>query len=552
MTGRRQLRVVLQARTSSVRMPAKVLLPLAGYPLVVLCAKRLARGGLDVVVATSDSPSDDALAETLTHASIQVFRGSLDDVLDRLTSAVGDLTENDTVVRATADNPFPDAAFLKNLVAFFDSHDIDYAGTNSPADGLPYGLSAEVMSVSALRRASLHAKTPFDREHVTPWIIRNCRTAAVTNEHWDFPVRPELRCTIDSFDDYLRLVNAFAPFVSDPISVSWQRLVETLADQPGAPAFRVPFVVRENAAESELCLGTVQLGLPYGINNLRGCPPEEEAIAIIRRAVDHGVTWLDTAHAYGESERRIGRALRGSWRTRTRVVTKLSPLTELPQDADLRCIEAAVDASIFQSLARLEVGSLDIVMLHRWKHHEAYGGAIWNRLLSLRQEGVLRELGASLDEPGDAVAALSNGDIRHLQIPFNLLDHRWQDTKFRAAAAARPDVRIHIRSVFLQGLLLGDAARWPMFDPAGARRLVEIDRLVTELARRDRADLCVAYVRAHPWVSSVVLGVESLSQLDVNLRLAGAPPLTPSQATAVRERLGGAPLRLLDPSKWPT
>ena len=71
-------RIVLQARTSSTRLPGKVLLPVCGLPLVVLAARRVARDGIETVVATSDDPSDDRLAETLGQYGIRHVRGALD------------------------------------------------------------------------------------------------------------------------------------------------------------------------------------------------------------------------------------------------------------------------------------------------------------------------------------------------------------------------------------------------------------------------------------------------------------------------------------------
>jgi spore coat polysaccharide biosynthesis protein SpsF len=552
MTAPTRIRVILQARTSSSRLPAKVLLPVAGYPLVVLCAQRLGRGGLDVVVATSNTPSDDTLADVLARASICCYRGSLEDVLDRFAAAVADLDEQDILVRTTADNPVPDAAFVQDLVGFLELQDADYVGTSSPADGLPYGLSAEAMSVGALREANLQATSFFDREHVTPWIIRNLRTVPPDRHLWGLPDRSALRCTIDTSDDYERMQQAFSQFADDPIDTPWQRIVESVQALPCAPRFRIPFVVREGLAESVLALGTVQLGMRYGIGNVHGRPSTPESVAIVRSAVDHGVTWLDTAHAYGASERRIGRALRGSWRNRTKVITKLSPLSHLPNDALKECVKGLVDASVYRSLHALDVPRLDVLMLHRWRHRSSNDGAIWRRLLTLRDKGLIRELGTSLYQPEDAIAALSDPDVHHLQIPFNLLDRRWLSADFLDALRARPHIRIHVRSVFLQGLLLGDGSNWPAFDHDGPTRLEEIDRLVVALGRAGRADLCIAFVRAHPWVTSVVLGVETLDQLQQDLALACARPLTPEQATLVCDRLAEAPPRLLDPSQWPS
>src|SRR2546427_12368463 len=101
-------RIVIQARLSSSRLPAKALLPLKGMPVAVLCALRAANRGGNVVVATSTDPSDDVLAAKLSEYSINIARGPLNDVLERFRLATTDLAAGDLVVRLTADNVFPD------------------------------------------------------------------------------------------------------------------------------------------------------------------------------------------------------------------------------------------------------------------------------------------------------------------------------------------------------------------------------------------------------------------------------------------------------------
>src|SRR5690606_8502139 len=96
-------RIVLQARTSSTRLPGKVLLPICGLPMAVLAAKRAGQDGTEVVVATSDDPSDDALAATAKRHGLKIVRGPLDDVLARFILATGDLAGDDICIRFTAD-----------------------------------------------------------------------------------------------------------------------------------------------------------------------------------------------------------------------------------------------------------------------------------------------------------------------------------------------------------------------------------------------------------------------------------------------------------------
>lgn len=102
-----KLRIVIQSRVTSSRLPGKALLPVAGFPSVVLCALRAANWNIPVTVATSTDPTDDIIQSVLQVKGINVCRGSLDDVLDRYIYASRDMDNEDFVVRFTADNMFP-------------------------------------------------------------------------------------------------------------------------------------------------------------------------------------------------------------------------------------------------------------------------------------------------------------------------------------------------------------------------------------------------------------------------------------------------------------
>jgi spore coat polysaccharide biosynthesis protein SpsF len=221
----RQVRIVLQARTSSSRLAAKVLLPIGGIPLAILCAHRLGASGRSVILATSRDRTDDVLARMAEKAGLQVFRGSLDNVLDRFVQCVVDLDDEDLVVRATADNPLPNGRFVDALLERFNEEAREYLATSWPAEGLPYGLCAEVMTVAALRRAGESANDPYDLEHVTPWLARRAAAKGdIGVERLLETDYSQLRATVDTIDDYLRMASAFAD-CKEPIKVDWNRII---------------------------------------------------------------------------------------------------------------------------------------------------------------------------------------------------------------------------------------------------------------------------------------------------------------------------------------
>lgn len=545
------IRVILQARMSSARLPAKVLLPVSGIPLAILCAKRVARNGLDLVLATSSQKSDDALVDSAKKHCINVYRGDLNNVLSRFIETVEDLSDDDLVVRVTADNPVVDADFVKKIIDLFKQKEFDYLGTHSPVDGLPYGLSAEIMTVNALRKAYLATKSKYDLEHVTPWILRNLKCGTVEGVWFtECNDLSYLRCTVDSFDDYLDINEIFKAEHIDAVKSSWKLLVDELIKSSNFSRYRVPFMERNNEINSVIALGTVQLGLEYGVANQTGMPDSESATTIVRQAIKYGVNWIDTARGYGISEQRVGKALSGGWLSRARIVTKLDPLTEINELSSTKCIEHAVNHSVYKSMHSLQTDRLDVLLLHRWEHRNIRGGEIWKVLLSLKENGLISELGASIYNVDEAIEALADSNVSHLQMPFNLIDHRWLSEDFQNALRSRPDVRIHIRSAFLQGLLISDLDMWPQWDEGASSRVKCINELVIQLKRKNKADLCMAFLRAYKWVDSVVIGVETIEQLEENLNLTKGSPLTLDECAVVIERLSGAPERLINPSQW--
>jgi len=306
------------------------------------------------------------------------------------------------------------------------------------------------------------------------------------------------------------------------------------------------------ARPAELVLGSVQLGLAYGAANRTGKPSHAAACRLVSRAIDAGITKFDTARAYGDAEERLGEALCTGKAIRT--ITKLSPLSDLAPDASRRDVRAAVDASIEASLRALRKPHIDCLLLHRAEHMKAFGGAVWERLIERLEDGTVLALGISVQNAGEAVAALDCPDVRHMQLPFNLLDWRWEEAGVIERIRARSHVTIHARSVFLQGVLAsGDPNVWPMVEGVDADAVIGlVADIVHEYERESAADLCLAYARGQDWIDGVVVGMETETQLDENLRLFVRPPLSPQDCAAIAKRIPRQPERLLNPALWPT
>ena len=190
---------IIQARTSSSRLPGKVLLPILDRPMILHQLERVSRCcQLDrIVVATSTDFSDDDLVKVVVNAGFSVFRGDLNDVLARFQACA--LEEQATiVVRLTGDCPLSDPALIDELIEVFKSGDWDYLANCADGNQLsvPDGFDVEVFRAQLLERAGAEARLPSEREHVTPWL----RSAAADLQWGHFrhqPIRPYYRVTVD-------------------------------------------------------------------------------------------------------------------------------------------------------------------------------------------------------------------------------------------------------------------------------------------------------------------------------------------------------------------
>ena len=206
---------IVQARFGSRRLPGKVLLPLAGRPMLAHVLERAAAiPGVDAVcLATSTVPEDAAVAALAESLGFEVFRGSLDDVLDRFRGAA-EFMQATICVRVTADCPLLDPFVAGEVVALRARTGADYASNVHPPT-FPDGLDCEVFTRSALELAASEAKAPAHREHVTPFLYGSAERFRCVNLTREI-ARADVRLTVDDAED-LRLVETLLADLTDPV-----------------------------------------------------------------------------------------------------------------------------------------------------------------------------------------------------------------------------------------------------------------------------------------------------------------------------------------------
>ena len=226
---------IIQARTGSTRLPNKVLLPMAGAPMLQRLIERVtgSRRLDDVMVATSEREQDTAIEELCRRIGIPVYRGSEGDVLDRFAKAA-ELTRADVVVRLTGDNPLVDGALVDDLLAAFLARvpPLAYA-QNGDDSGFPLGLSAEAITVSALR-AAMASSDPLDREHVTRFVRLRPREFPALVLKSPHPLGG-VSVTVDTLSDYRRVKALFETLYDRNSRFTYHDVIDAVAPRAPAP-----------------------------------------------------------------------------------------------------------------------------------------------------------------------------------------------------------------------------------------------------------------------------------------------------------------------------
>ena len=198
--------IVIQSRTGSSRLPGKILLPLAGRPLLERMVERVRAAAVpaEIVVATTTDPGDDPVAALCAQIDTACFRGHPTDLLDRHYQA-GRAASARVVVKIPSDCPLIDPGVIERVIGFYLDHedDYDFVSNLHPAS-YPDGNDVEVMAMAALEAAWREATLPLQREHTTPFLWDQPERFRVGNVAWERGLDYSMshRWTIDYPADY--------------------------------------------------------------------------------------------------------------------------------------------------------------------------------------------------------------------------------------------------------------------------------------------------------------------------------------------------------------
>ena len=283
---------------------------------------------------------------------------------------------------------------------------------------------------------------------------------------------------------------------------------------------------------NRIVLGGAQLGLPYGILNGGETLSREEVARILDTAVDHGIDSIDTAIAYGQSESIIGETSQN----RFNIISKLPPLP-----VDISNVSEWVHSQVQGSLSRLKCTSLEALLLHRPQDLTgAQGVELYAAIKSLMAEKMIVRFGVSIYSPEDLEGIIGTFDIHVVQAPLNVFDRRILGVTNQLSAL---NIEVHVRSVFLQGVLIANPKDRPQRFEPWSEHLAQFDEWVRS-SGVSAMTCCMDFALQQPGIAKLVIGTTSAESLDEIMNS------IPNSVLEVPAHLQSSVEQLIDPRFW--
>jgi aryl-alcohol dehydrogenase-like predicted oxidoreductase len=253
----------------------------------------------------------------------------------------------------------------------------------------------------------------------------------------------------------------------------------------------------------KLTLGTVQFGLNYGINNSRGKPSLENAFAILARAYQLGIDELDTADAYGNSTEVISAYLARYPEQKFKIMSKFIGEGEI-----------TYQEAFESSCKKLGLNFLDGYYFHRFQDFKTFSD--FDYIHKLKSNGRLSKFAVSLYSLEELEIAIHSKEVDLIQLPFNIFDRSEEKINLLKTAKEKNKL-IYIRSAFLQGLFFKDVNNLPTKLAPLREALVKLHHLV-DIYNVSMENLCLRFAVDQDYVEKVIVGVDSVAQLENNVR----------------------------------
>ena len=295
---------------------------------------------------------------------------------------------------------------------------------------------------------------------------------------------------------------------------------------------------------ADLCLGTVQFGMKYGINNRQGQPSMNDSVEMIKYAVDNGVKYIDTARAYGDAELVIGEynKIYGVPKD-IKIISKLRPNII---EADTKDVNSLIRDEFESSLKRMGVDKLNGYLLHTPEY--IYNQNILDALLNLKEEKMVENIGVSIYDLKEGEQAIKTGIIDYIQLPYSYLDQRGIRTGF-IKKAKEHGIKIFTRSAFLQGLVMMEKSRIPQYLAPAICNIKKFE-LITKEFNEDIINAIIHFVTDEADIDYLVFGVDNIEQLKEDMDAYRNKKINTLLIEQVKQHINMLEDNIIFPSLW--
>lgn len=285
----------------------------------------------------------------------------------------------------------------------------------------------------------------------------------------------------------------------------------------------------------KLILGTVQMGKLYG-KFMKNKIEDNEIDVILNYCLKNNICTFDTAQNYGNSEQILSKI---SNKNNVKIIDKIDSVENIL-------------GSFEKSIVNLNSKNIDTLMFHNFENIKILDYR--EVLIGLKNNKKINNIGVSVYNVEEAIYSLKLNCVTVIQIPFNYLDRQWENNQFLNLIKNRPDVEIHIRSIFLQGLLLNDISYWP-------NECKNIYEKITKICNKynlTKLELVIIYSLSFKWISGILFGIDNINHLidthsnfkKMEDKLKKEKSLIFNLIEDIKNEFWNVPNNLIDPRLW--
>jgi aryl-alcohol dehydrogenase-like predicted oxidoreductase len=285
--------------------------------------------------------------------------------------------------------------------------------------------------------------------------------------------------------------------------------------------------------DEKLILGTVQFGLDYGITNKNGKLTEYEIEKIFNFCNTNNIFYFDTAQDYGISENILSKY--------SKLYSKFNIFTKS------KFKNKNINNTIKISLNKFD--KIECYLLHSIDDYK--NKDLLNKLISYKNKNKINKIGISIYNLDEGIKILNDNIVDIIQLPFNYFENQWFNQDFQNLIK-KTNIEIHVRSIFLQGILLNKPIKYP--NNIQKNEFDKLENTILTISKKlqlTKLELCFAYINSFEWINKFLIGIDNLEHLEINFNIINKNlKLKKEDILFIQNITQNINQDIINPSKW--